>query len=260
MLLLPLLLAASIWAAPPTVPAVPPGGLSLKQAEQKLREAQAQLEAARKGAGGAAAPQQGQLAIDGKPIILQRTNVSVMGAPVASPSPNPTLHPGMITGEKGDPYVEVVNEQARMKEAYSGMNTVNPVSDGFDPSKAEQLPPEVRETVKKLQALMAVPGMQTWLKTLSDPEFQKASEALIKSPRLKLFAGIQAVLVLVMMFFRAWLIGRAESFGGRLLSNLWSGALFWALGFVVVPMSVLGDPYQKFVSGIWKIVQAQLSG
>jgi hypothetical protein len=87
-------------------------------------------------------------------------------------------------------------------------------------------------------------------RALTNPVFMQSAEAIIMSPsRANLIYG-QILLIGLIFLLRYWRFKKAESWYGRIWTNLWTGGLYWVGAIVVVPWVVLGQPYYQAVTSL----------
>lgn len=100
----------------------------------------------------------------------------------------------------------------------------------------------------KSASLMTSGTGQVFIVLLQDEEFRTSLMKIIENPQGKTFWLDQGGLILVIWFIRAWRLGKSVSWGGKLWTQAWIGALYWVSAFVVIPFSLWGGDYGTVVS------------
>ena len=88
----------------------------------------------------------------------------------------------------------------------------------------------------------------------TDEKFLKAANALWNDPRRNDLLIAQAIFFVVIFLLRAWRQAKAKNWFTRIIVGFFFTLILWAGLAYVLPRIVLGEPYQVFVSTIWRVI------
>jgi len=189
-----------------------------------------------------------------------RSHVNVVPAPPAPPAQTPTsvAQAPAAAVDNQDAVEQVVRERQSYEQAHAGFNNLNPLSSDFQAPGSGQVPPELKQKMEQLQALLGNPAVQGYLKIASDKEVQDGAMGVLQSPDLKKLGLYQLGFLVVFLFARSMWMGRATSLIKRVWVSFSSGIIYFGCASVGLPLLVLGSNYMKILQGIWRVVQKQL--
>ena len=108
------------------------------------------------------------------------------------------------------------------------------------------------DNINKLQALMANPWVQRYMKLYQDPKFMAARDRLMKNEnRMNLLYAEFGLMFLIFML-RTWRSTKVKGFMGALWLRMWTFLVFAMMSVIVLPSYLLGDSYAECVNMIFK--------
>ena len=108
------------------------------------------------------------------------------------------------------------------------------------------------DSLAKLQALLANPWVQRYLKLYQDVKFQNALADVMKNPNRMNLLYAEMGLVFFLFIFRTWRSSKVKGFMGALWLKAWTFLLFVVLSSVVLPSFMLGDRYTEIINMIYR--------
>jgi hypothetical protein len=103
---------------------------------------------------------------------------------------------------------------------------------------------------EKLGQMMKSPALQSYLKVMSDPVLIGQLEKVTKSPNRQILFFVEAGFFLMLMMFKSWCAAKITNWFIRFIIGLITNIGYFAIGSIIVPCLVIGEPYQELIKTI----------
>jgi hypothetical protein len=104
--------------------------------------------------------------------------------------------------------------------------------------------PGLFKNYEEIQKLWNHPVTQFSLTLGQDAEFKAGIQKMALEQGGARFLGYEAVLLVILWVFRAWRLGKVNTWLTRIWTQIWVGGLYWLSALLLVPALVWGDSFR----------------
>lgn len=156
---------------------------------------------------------------------------------------------------------ELEKNQSEVSRAYDSLNTLNPLSARFgqgNPAFSGYHEPGLQKSVSELQHLLTLPGVQRYLKLISNPAFSRGFDQILKSPQRLPLLYAEIAWLLAMLIFRSWRLSLHTHWFRRFWVRTGCFLIFSVGSVLILPWAILGNSYPQTLLATYQTLTSQL--
>jgi hypothetical protein len=142
-----------------------------------------------------------------------------------------------------------MEQRRKQQQAYGAINTANPLSESFDPTKMGQANPALEGPAAALLKIFNNPLVQAMGGAAMSPQLTRVLTLVMASPDKNTLLFTEIGLLIVFFVFRAWRKSKAGGWKGRLWVSTYSFLLYLGLAWGIAPFLIFGQPWITALKG-----------